>query len=72
MYLIEINGTTYKEAEHGRFDASLLQGDEEIARTSGDSVLYYSGKLSDVMKWAESYDINRIENGITHDHMISW
>ena len=54
---IILNGHTYTEAERGRFDASLIDNGEEIARTDGGRVIMFSGIIADVLLWAESLDI---------------
>lgn len=59
---IELNGRTYQEADHGRFDASLIDNGEEIARTNYDRIIWYSGLYADVCAWAEYYGID--EEGI--------
>ena len=70
MHRIELNGTGYLEAEHGRFEACLIEetagysdviNGEMIAYTAGDTVIMLSGKYEDVALWAESYDISDIE-----------
>lgn len=58
--IIELNGRIYEEADHGRFDVSLLDNGEEIARTSGDEVIWFRGKREDIELWANSYDIEKI------------
>ena len=62
MRPIEINGHYYQEADHGRFEASLISNGEEIARTEGDAVIWFGGcPREDVEAWADSFDIERIE-----------
>ena len=59
---ITLNGRIYYEAEHGRFDAALLDDDTEIARTYGDNtVQMFTGIYEDVKAWADSYGIEKIE-----------
>lgn len=61
MTTIILNGNIYQEADHGRFEASLIDNGEEIARTYGDTVQMFSGIYEDVKLWAESYGIENIE-----------
>lgn len=61
MTTIELNGRTYNEADHGRFEASLIDNGIEIARTEGDVVLMFSGRYEDVTLWAESYGIEEVK-----------
>ena len=56
--MIKINGNIYDEADHGRFEAALIDNGEMIAVTRGDEVVMYSGILADVQAWAESYGID--------------
>lgn len=61
MTTIIINGRTYQEAEHGRFDAALIDNGVEIARTYGDTVQMFTGIWEDVKAWADSFDIETVE-----------
>lgn len=62
MTTIILNGRIYQEAEHGRFDAALIDNGVEIARTYGGEVVQmFSGIYEDVRAWADSYDIENIE-----------
>lgn len=59
---IILNGNYYSEADHGRFEASLILNGEEIARTCGDTVIMYDAtRAADIALWAESYDIEIVE-----------
>ena len=61
MTTIIINGRTYQEADHGRFEAALIDNGQEIARTYGDTVQMFSGIYEDVKAWADSYDIDTVD-----------
>ena len=57
MGTIELNGRTYQEADHGHFEAALIDSGEMIAYTDGDHVVMLSGNRQDVELWADSYDL---------------
>lgn len=52
-------GDGYYEYPRGRFDASLVYGNEEVARTSGDVVIGYDAcHRTEIEKWADEYGFN--------------
>ena len=52
----EYRGNGYYECEHGRFDASLVYDNKEIARTYGELILAYDRKhIAEITEWANEY-----------------